>query len=232
MLQVDIDYLKGAKKRRSYSTFWIIFFLTLLGIFMALPLVYLVSTAFKPPEEMFLYPPRFLVSNPTMKNFTDLINATSTSLVPFTRYLFNSVLVTVVTVSLIVVVASMACYPLAKHKFPGKAFIFSVITVSLMFAPEVVEIPRFLVIANMGIMNTYWALIIPSIAFPTGLFLMKQFLEQVPDDIFEAAKIDGASEMQMFGYIALPLIRNAQATVVILSFTAIWNDAEIGRAHV
>ncbi|MDR0288298.1 MAG: carbohydrate ABC transporter permease [Clostridiales bacterium] len=232
MLQVDIEYLKGAKRRKSYGVVWIMIILAILGIFMVLPLVYLVSTAFKPPEELFLYPPRFFVSHPTMKNMTDLINATSSSLVPFTRYLFNSILVSAVTVSLLVIISSMACYPLAKHKFPAKAFIFNLITISLMFAPEVVDIPRFLVIANLHIMNTYWALILPGLAFPTGLFLMKQFLEQVPDDIFEAAKIDGASEMQMFKNIALPLIRNAQATVVILSFTGIWNDASTSTTYI
>jgi len=225
MFQVDIDYLKGANKRKSYSTVWIIIFLTLLGIFMMLPLVYLVSTAFKPPEELFIYPPTFLVRSPTTKSFIDLVNVTSTSLVPFSRYLFNSIIVTVSVVFLTVVIASMACYPLAKHKFPGRAFMFTLITISLMFAPEVVEIPRFLVIANIGIMDTYWALIIPGLAFPTGLFLLKQFLEQVPDEIFEAAKIDGATEIQMFRLIALPMIKNAQSTVIILSFMGVWNDA-------
>lgn len=225
MFQVDVDYLKRTNKRKNYSTLWIIIFLSLLGIFMMLPLVYLVSTAFKPPEELFVYPPTFFVRSPTTKSFLDLVNATSTSLVPFSRYLFNSIIVTTSVVFLTVVIGSMACYPLAKHKFPGRAFLFTLITVSLMFAPEVVAIPQFLVIANLHIMDTYWALIVPGLAFPVGLFLLKQFLEQVPDEIFEAAKIDGASEIQMFRLIALPMIRNAQATVIILSFTGIWNDA-------
>lgn len=225
MFQVDVDYLKGATKRKSYGTVWIVIFLSLLGVFMMLPLVYLVSTAFKPPEELFLYPPTFFVKSPTFKSFIDLISATTTSLVPFSRYLFNSILVTTAYVFLVVVICSMACYPLAKHKFPGRAFIFTLITVALMFAAEVVQIPQFLIISKIHIMDTYWALIVPGLAFSTGLFLLKQFLEQVPDEIFEAAKIDGASEIQMFRFIALPMIRNAQSTVIILCFTGIWNDA-------
>jgi len=202
-----------------------ILFLTALGAFMMLPLLFLISTAFKPQEELFVYPPRFLVRSPTLDNFRDLLFAMSGDRIPLVRYFFNSVVVSGVTVAFTVLLGSLACFPLAKHRFPGRNLFFSLIVVSLMFAPEVVEIPRYLVIVNLGLMDTYHALILPQLAFPIGLFLMKQFLEQVPDEIFEAARVDGAGEWRQLIRIALPLIRPAWATVVILSFTAIWNDA-------
>ncbi|MBP1988485.1 carbohydrate ABC transporter permease [Paenibacillus eucommiae] len=213
------------RKKVDYGLISIILFLSFLGAFMFLPLLFLVSTAFKPMEELFLYPPRFLVSNPTLDNFKQLILATSMDMIPFTRYVFNSLLVVGVTVVFTILLGSLASYPLAKHKFPGRGFTFSLIVTSLMFAPEVVEIPRYLVVNYLGLVDTYSALILPNLAFPIGLFLMKQFLEQVPDEIFEAAKIDGANEWTMFLKIALPLIRPAWVTVVILSFVGVWNDA-------
>lgn len=223
-----------AKKRRIYRLFnrrmdiglvTIILFLSGFGLFMVLPLVFLISTAFKPVEELFIYPPTFFVKNPSMQNFRDLLLSQSASSVPFTRYLFNSLFVTIISVGFTILIGSLASYPLSKHKFPGRNFIFSGIIVSLMFAPEVVEIPRYLIVTSLGLMDTYGALILPNLAFPIGLFLMKQFLEQVPDEVFEAGKMDGASEWTLFYKIALPLIRPAWATVIILSFTAIWNDA-------
>lgn len=212
-------------RRVDAGQLFVILFLTLLGVFMMLPLVFLISTAFKPMEELFVYPPRFLVQNPTLDNFRDLLLAMSGDRIPLVRYFFNSVIVSGVVVALTVLLGSLACFPLAKHKFPGRNLFFSLIVVSLMFAPEVVEIPRYLVIVNLGLMDTYHALILPQLAFPIGLFLMKQFLEQVPDEIFEAARVDGAGEWRQLIQIAMPLIRPAWATVVILSFTAVWNDA-------
>jgi len=216
---------RGTKRKKDYSLLIILLFLTGLGVFMMLPLVFLISTAFKPMEELFVYPPRFLVYHPTLDNFKNLFMAMSGDRIPLTRYFFNSIVVSGVTVSLTIIIGSLASYPLAKHKFPGHKMLFGLIIVSLMFAPEVVEIPRYLVVSYLGLMDTYSALILPSLAFPIGLFLMKQFLEQVPDEIFEAGKIDGASEWTMLFRFAIPLIRPAWATVVILSFTAIWNDA-------
>lgn len=203
---------------------FIILFLSALGLFMLLPLLFLVSTAFKPLDELFLYPPRFLVKNPTLDNFKMLLLSQSTTRIPFLRFLFNSLLVTSVTVISTVFIASLASYPLAKHGFPGRGALFALIIAALMFAPEVVEIPRYLVISYLGLMDTYAALILPSLAFPIGLFLMKQFLEQVPGEVFEAAKIDGAGEWRMFTAMAVPLIRPAWATVIILSFASVWND--------
>ncbi len=232
MFQVDIDYLKKAKKRRDYASKVILIFLTIGGLVSLLPLVYLVSTAFKPMEELFLYPPRFFVNNPTTKNFSDLVNITSESMVPFSRYLFNTVFITVAYIFCLVLVGTMACYPLSKHKFPGGKAMFSTVTTALMFVTAAAGIPSYIIITNLRLVDTYWVYIIPGLANPTCLFLLKQFLDQVPDDIFEAGKIDGASEWQLYTKIALPLLRNAQATVVILTFGGIWGDAGTSTTYI
>lgn len=211
-------------RRFDYNLLIIILFLCGVGLFMLLPLLFLASTAFKPMEELFIYPPRFLVNRPTLANFQELMVNHTASRIPFIRILFNSLVVTVFTVFFTVAICSLASYPLSKHKFPGRNMIFGTIIIALMFAPEVVEIPRYLIVSSLGLMDTYAALILPNMAFPIGLFLMKQFLEQVPVEVFEAGKMDGAGEWALFSKIALPLIRPAWATVVILSFVSVWND--------
>lgn len=232
MLQVDVDYLKKAKKRKDYGGRVIVVCLTLLGLLFFLPLVYLVCTAFKPPEELFLYPPRFFVSNPTLDNFRQLSMVTANSLVPFTRYLFNTVLITVAYIFCLVWVTTMACYPLSKHNFPGKNGLFKLVTTSLMFIASAAGIPAYLIITRLHIDNTYLVYILPGLANSTCLFLMKQFMDQVPNEIFEAGKIDGATEWQLYTKIALPLLKNAQATVVILTFGGIWNESATSTTYI
>ncbi|MBO4327404.1 MAG: carbohydrate ABC transporter permease [Clostridia bacterium] len=230
--QVDVDYLKRAKKRKDYAGRVIIVLLALAGMVSMLPLVYLVSTAFKPPEELFLYPPRFFVSNPTLDNFKMLSQVTANSLVPFTRYLFNTVLITVAYLFFLVWVNTMACYPLSKHTFPGKKFLFNMVTYSLMFIASAAGIPLYLIITGLHLDNTYLVFVIPGLANSTALFLMKQFMDQVPNEIFEAGKIDGASEWQLYTKIALPLLKNAQATIIILCFGGIWNESGTSTTYI
>lgn len=232
MFQVDVDYLKKAKKRTDKAGKVIIVFLSLAGCVSILPLVYLVCTAFKPPEELFLYPPRFFVSNPTFDNFRQLTQVTANSLVPFTRYLFNTVLITVAYIFCLVWVTTMACYPLSKHQFPGRSGLFSLVTTALMFIASAAGIPLYLIITNLHIDNTYIVYVLPGLASPTCLFLMKQFMDQVPNEIFEAGKIDGATEWQLYTKIALPLLKNAQATVVILTFGGIWNESGTSTTYI
>ncbi len=232
MFQVDVDYLKKAKKRKDYAGRVILVFMTIFGLIFLLPLVYLVCTAFKPPEELFLYPPRFFVSNPTMDNFKQLTMVTANSLVPFTRYLFNTVLITVTYIFCLVWISTMACYPLSKHKFPGKNGLFKLVTTALMFVSAAAGIPLYLIITSLHIDNTYLVYILPGLASPTVLFLMKQFMDQVPNEIFEAGKIDGASEWKLYTEIALPLLKNAQATAVILTFSGIWNESATSTTYI
>jgi len=199
--------------------------LTVLALATLLPIVYMVSTAFKPIEEMFLYPPRFLVRHPTIRNFVELLLAIDSFSVPFTRYLFNSLFVAAATVTGSLVLSSLAAYPLAKYpRMPGAKLFFTVIVSALMFAPEVTQIPRYLVVDRLGMIDTYAGLIIPSLAGTYGLFLMKQFMEQLPTELIEAAKVDGASEWRIFWQIVMPLVRPAWITLLIFSFISTWND--------
>lgn len=193
--------------------------------FTALPLIYVVSTAFKPMDELFLFPPRFFVKNPTTQSFMDLLQALGSSSVPFLRYLFNSLSTTVVTVFFTVFVSSMGAYSLVKLKPPGGNFLFSVILMALTFSPHVTTIPSYMVINRLGLINSYWALILPNIAVAYNIFLMKQFLEQYPDVLLEAARIDGAREMHIFAKLVMPAAKPAWSTLVVFSFVKSWNDA-------
>ena len=171
----------------SFSLFTVLAFF---GAFMILPLVYAVNNAFKPLDEIFLFPPTLFVRNPTFNNFSDLLNLLGESWVPFSRYIFNTVFITVMGVVGHVIFASAAAYPLAKHRFPGKKMMFQIVVLSLMFTPAVTAIPNYMVMSWLGLIDSYWAVIIPAFAYSLGLYLMKQFMEQMPDALLEAAKID------------------------------------------
>ena len=192
-------------------------FLGLFVCFTALPLIYVISTAFKPMDELFLYPPRFFVRNPTMSNFGDLFAALDNTSVPFSRAIFNSLFTSAVTVVLTVIVSAMAAYGMVKHHPRGSNLIFNLILVALMFSPHVTQIPNYMIVKNLGLINTYWALILPKIAVAFNMFLVKQFLEQMPDAYLEAARLDGAN-------IVMPYVRPAWATLVVFSFVGNWND--------
>lgn len=214
-----------AKQNRRQATSSEYVIITILALVTILPIVYMVSTAFKPLEEMFLYPPRFFVRHPTLRNFADLVIAMDGLSVPFARYVFNSVFVTVVTVGAGVILSSMAAYPLAKYPhMPGGRVFFSIVVSTLMFAPEVTQIPRYLIVDRLRLIDTYAGLILPVIAGSYGLFLMKQFMEQLPIELIEAAKVDGASEWRIFWRVVMPLVRPAWITLVLLSFISTWND--------
>jgi ABC-type glycerol-3-phosphate transport system permease component len=203
-----------------------------LAVFMLLPIVFIFSHAFKPPDELFAYPPRFFVINPTIKNFSNLFSKMSTSGVPVSRYLFNSVLITVVTVASSILVSSTAAYALSKKRFSLKKTLFAINTVALMFVPIAVTIPRFLIIQKMGLINTFLVHILPGLAMPVGLFLIKQFIDGIPDEVVEAAQIDGASDVRIYWRIILPMIRPAIATIAILTFQAAWNNADISTLYI
>lgn len=200
--------------------------LIVLGVVMLLPIVYIFNHAFKPYHELFVYPPTFFVQEPSLQNVNELLAVTSRSTVPMIRYLFNSVFVSTLAVVLVTGISALCAYPLAKHKFPGASFVFGAILLTLMFAPEVVQIPRYLVVSELGIMNTYFAHLLPLIAMPIGVFLLKQFMDQIPDALLEAARIDGASEFFVFTRIAIPVCMPAIATVAILAFQNAWSNVE------
>lgn len=199
-------------------------FILLLVSFTSLPIIYTISTAFKPIDELFRFPPRFLVQNPTFNNFSELFSALDSKTVPFTRYVANSLFVAGTTVLFTVVVSSMGAYAVAKLKPRGAALFSTIIIAALMFSGHVTLIPNYIVVNKLGLVNTLWALIIPKIAIAYNFFLMQQFMVQVPDTIIESAKIDGASELRTFWRIVMPNLKPAWATLVVFSFVANWND--------
>ncbi|MCJ7840790.1 carbohydrate ABC transporter permease [Lederbergia sp. NSJ-179] len=220
----------GRDIRRLDATQWVIlFFLTLLAIFMLLPIVYIFNHAFKPLHELFLFPPTFIVQDPTFQNFVELMSMTQDTFIPVSRYIFNSVIVTISATAAMVITSSLCAYALSKHKFPGNKLVFGIIMLSLLFVPTVLQIPRYVVVQNLGIMNTYWGHVLPMVAMPVGVFLMKQFMDQVPNEIMEAAKIDGASEFGMFMRIVMPIVTPAVATIAIISFQGAWGNVETSQ---
>jgi ABC-type glycerol-3-phosphate transport system permease component len=203
-----------------------------LSILMLLPVIFIFSSAFKPPDELFAFPPRFLVVNPTFKNFTDLFSKLTTSGIPVSRYLFNSIVITAVTLIASIIVSSTAAYALSKKRFKLKKTLFAINNIALMFVPVAVTIPRFLVINQLNLLDTFWVHILPVLAMPVGLFLLKQFIDGIPDEVIEAAQIDGASDWWIYWRIILPMIRPALATIAILTFQAAWNNAEISTLYI
>ena len=199
--------------------------LTILGVFMFLPMVYAVSQAFKPLDELWMYPPRFFVRQPTLKNFTDLFTLMNDSWVPFSRYIFNTVFTTVMGTFGHLFIASMCAYALAKIKFPGGNFVFKTIRSSLMFSSTVGGITSFMIMTALHLVDSYLAIIIPAWGATLGLYLMKQHMDStVPDTVLESARLDGASEIRTYWTIAMPMVKPAWLTLIIFSFQGLWNQ--------
>ena len=214
------------KKRMSRSLIGdisLILVLCAFAAFSAYPLVYTICAAFKPLNELFIYPPKLFVQNPTFDNFTDLAMLMQDSWVPFSRYFFNTILITLAGTVGHVIVASMAAYPLAKHKFPGSGIIFGLVVYSLMFASQVTDTPRYIIFSTIGLIDTPLAIIIPAFAYSLGLYLMKQFMNDIPMELIESAKIDGANEFQIYWRVVMPLVKPAWLTLIILLFQSLWN---------
>ena len=223
------EYRKPLVKRRKpnrsiIGDILLYLFLLFVAIVMAFPIIYAVSSALKPLDELFKFPPRIFPQNPTFDNFSDLFVTMGKSWVTFSRYLFNTVWITFAGTFGHLIIASMAAFVLAKYDFPGGPTFFKVITVSMMFTGYVTQIPNYLILNRLGWIDTYWAIIIPAFASPMGLFLMKQFMEGLPTSLIEAAKIDGASEWLVFRCIVMPNVKPAWMTLIIFSVQALWNN--------
>jgi ABC-type glycerol-3-phosphate transport system permease component len=198
--------------------------LTFLGAFMFLPMLYVVMQSLKPLDELWMFPPRFIVMNPTLNNFSDLFVLMNTSWVPFSRYIFNTVLVSVCGTAGNLLFASMCAYSLAKIKFPGRKWIFKTIRTSLMFHETVTAVTRFTIMSVLLLIDTPLALIIPAFGSTLGLYLMKQFMEtNVNDSVLESSRLDGASEWKTFWVIAMPMVKPAWLTLIIYCFQGLWN---------
>ena len=198
--------------------------LVILGAFMFLPMVYVVMQSLKPLDELWMYPPRFYVMSPTLKNFKDLFTLMNISWVPFSRYIFNTVLVAVAGTAGHLFLASLAAYALAKIKFPGRDLMFQTVQLSLMFNATVTAITSFILMSALHWLDSYWALIVPAWCSSLGLYLMKQFMDtNVNDSVLESARLDGAKELKIFWIIAMPMVKPAWLTLIIYSFQGLWN---------
>lgn len=199
-------------------------FLVLLGAFMFLPMFYAIVQSLKPLDELLRFPPRFLVYNPTLKNYADLFRLMNTSWVPFSRYIFNTVLITVAGTGGNLIFGSLAAYVFAKMRFPGRQFMFQLVVYSLMFHATVGQIASFIIMSSLKMVDTYWAMVIPSWGSTLGLYLMKNFMDTtVSDAVLESARLDGAKEFLIFIKIAMPMVKPAWLTLIVYSFQSLWN---------
>ena len=199
--------------------------LVIIGVAMVFPLVFQVGASLKPLDEFFRFPPPVWPQHPTTDNFSDLFVTMGQSWVPFSRYLVNTVFITFVGTFGHLVIASMAAFVLAKYEFPGGRTFFAIVTTCLMFSGYVTGIPNYLIMSKLGMIDTYWALILPAFAAPIGLFLMKQFMEGLPTALIEAATIDGASTFGVFWHIVMPNVKPAWLTMIIFSVQSLWNTS-------
>lgn len=207
-------------------------FLIPLCVIMALPIVFIFMNAFKPLDELFAYPPRFYVRNPTWNNFNALFTISSTSNIPASRYLFNSVVSSVITVLATLVISTAAGYVLSKKRFRLRPALMEINNLALMFCSVAVAIPRYFVIANIGLFDSFWANIIPLLATPVGVFLVKQFIDGLPDALIEAAIIDGANDYQILLKIIMPLVKPALSTLTIMTFQSAWGATEASTNYI
>ncbi|HBG33339.1 MAG: ABC transporter permease [Tenericutes bacterium GWC2_39_45] len=202
------------------------------AVFMLMPLLYIFNHAFKPFDELIEYPPKFFVRRPTLENLFELFETATTTGIPVSRYLFNSIVITALVVFLSIFLSTITGYALSKLKFHIKGAISQINTLAMMFVGTAVIIPRYIIIEQMGLVDNFLVHIVPVIAIPVGLFLVKQFIDQIPNELLDAAKIDGANSFQIYWKIVLPLIKPAIATIAILSFQAVWNNADISATYI
>ncbi len=202
----------------------VVLFLVMLvfACFMAFPLALIISNSFKPLDELWVFPPKLIPQSPTMSNFRDMFTVMSGSWVPFLRYIFNTVFITAAGTAGHIILASMCAYPLAKKQFPGRKLIFNVIVLALMFNGTVTAIPNYITMAAIGWIDTHLSLIVPAFAMPLGLYLMKQFMEQLPDALLEAARIDGSTQWHTFWHIVMPNVKSAWMTLILLCVQSLW----------
>ncbi len=219
-------FLTDKHTNRSVSgSMALLIFLTAFALVSMFPVVFMVSNAFKPINELFIYPPRLFVIQPTASNFSELFAIMADSLVPFARYLFNTLFIVLMGCVGHIVLSSMAAFPLAKFRFPGSEFMSKLIVYSLMFTSSVTAVPTYMIMSRLHLVDTYWAVIFPAFSLPLGLFLMKNFMEQVPTALIDAASIDGSSYFGMLWRIIMPAVKPAWITLFIVCFQGLWGNS-------
>ena len=210
--------------RSVFGNVMVFLFLLVFGVFFAFPIVYAIITAFKPMNEILIFPPRFVVRHPTLDNFIELSYMADSFWVPLIRYIFNSVLVSVLGTVGHLLLSSMAAYPLARHPFPGHRWIKQIVVLSLLFTASVTYLPQYVVMSQLKLINTYGALILPALQSSLGLYLMMNFMGTLPEEMLEAARIDGAREATIYWRIVMPNVKPAWLTLIIFSFQGLWNS--------
>lgn len=210
----------------------VILFLVVISFFMAIPLIYAVVQSLKPLDEIFAYPPKFFVRHPTFDNFISVYQLTQNLWVPLSRYIFNSLFISVVGTCVYVIIAAMAAFPLSKHHFPGKTLISLLVVWALLFRSEVTSVAQYIIISGLSMIDTYWSMLLPPLASTFGVFLMMQFMENaIPDSVMEAARIDGASEYRIFFSIVMPSVKPAWLTLIIFTFQSMWNATGVSYIY-
>lgn len=206
--------------------------LGIFGVLMFLPTYYLIITAFKPIGEMYLTPPNFYVIRPTFQNFIDLFASMTSTWVPLSRYIFNTIFISLGATLGCLIIGSMAAYSISKVRFPGYNVVFNLIVYSLMISSTVTGIAHFLLYVALGWLNTYTISIVPTWASTLGLYLMKNFIDaNVPDSMIEAARIEGCSEFRIYLTIVMPLVKPAWLTLMITVFQSVWNNGASGYVY-
>ena len=212
----------GDRNRTRSGNFFMALFITLIAVFSAIPLVMSIGMSLKPLNELFYYPPRLLPEQPTLSNFSSLFSLLQSTWVPFSRYVFNTLFITLASTVGHVLIASMAAYPLAKIRFPGRGVMNKAVMFSLMFVAAVADVANYLTISALGWIDTYAAVIVPFMGAPLGLFILRNYMTTVPDSLLEAARIDGCSDLGIYWRIVMPLVKPAWLTVIILMFQQVW----------
>jgi len=207
---------------RQVGRFGLFLLLTLVTLIFFLPILWMISSSVTPNQTVFKYPPQWIPEAPTLKNYTEVF--TSGRTVRISRALWNSSIVAAVTVIVTIGIASLAAYPLARMEFWGKNSLFILILAGLMIPWEVTFVSLFLLFHKFRWINTYQALILPSLASPFGVFLLRQFFLSIPKDLEDAARMDGCGRLRILISIILPLSRPALATLTIFIFLMSWNN--------
>jgi multiple sugar transport system permease protein len=214
------ESVMSSARQRQRVTRVALYSLLVLGAALALlPMVWMVSASLMPSGEASTYPPHFFPSRLTFGHYTDLFTRLNLG-----RYLLNSAFVSLVVTFASLAVNSMAGYAFAKLRFRGRDRLFRVLSTGLVLPVQVAMLPLFLLMKNLGLINTYWGVIIPGMASIFGIFLVRQYALAIPDEMLDAARVDGASELRIFWSIVVPGIVPILATLSIWTFLATWND--------
>ena len=217
-------FTKGRSNRSVGGTVGLLLFIAIFAAFSMFPVIFIIGNAFKPLSELFRYPPTILPQNPTINNFYDLFEYANSSLVPFTRYLYNTGLIVLLGSVGHIILSSMAAFPLAKYKFKGNKFLSDLIVYALMFSAVVTAVPNYIVMSYLGYVDTVWSVVLPAMASTLGLYLLKNFMVLIPDSLIEAGSIDGATPFKILWKIVMPVVKPAWVTVFIFSFQGLWGN--------